>query len=210
MSILFIKICGMTTSEAVQAALDARVDAIGFVFAESKRQLTPPRAAQLAASARGKVKCVAVTRHPEQDAVDEILSVFNPDLLQTDAEDFSRLRLPASLARLPVVRAGSSEPKPLPSRLLFEGPISGTGVPADWLAARAVARRTQLILAGGLSPDNVAAAISAVSPFGVDVSSGVESSPGIKSPERIASFVTSARAALRSLTDPVRAKERAS
>ena len=131
----------MTTSEAVQAALDARVDAIGFVFAESKRQVTPQRAAQLAAPARGRVKCVAVTRHPQQSAVDEILSVFNPDVLQTDVEDFRALNLPATLERLPVVRAGGIEPKPLPSRLLFEGPVSGTGIPADWLAARVVARR---------------------------------------------------------------------
>jgi phosphoribosylanthranilate isomerase len=210
MNATFIKICGMTTIEAVQAALEARADAIGFVFAESKRLVTPQRAAELAAPARGKVKCVAVTRHPDQRNVDEILSVFNPDIFQTDAEDFSALKLPASLERLPVVRAGGAEPNLLPSRLLFEGPVSGTGVPADWIAARALTRRTQLILAGGLSPDNVAAAIAEVRPFGVDVSSGVESAPGIKSPEKIASFVRSARAALRSLNEPVRAKENAS
>ncbi len=96
---------------------------------------------------------------------------------------------------LPVVRAGGGEPQPLPARVLFEGPVSGTGVPTDWPSARAMARRTELILAGGLSPANVAAAIAEVQPFGVDVSSGVESSPGIKSPAKIASFVSAARAA---------------
>jgi phosphoribosylanthranilate isomerase len=91
-------------------------------------------------------------------------------------------------------------------RVLFEGPTSGTGIPTDWQTAHAMARRTELILAGGLSPANVAAAIAEVRPFGVDVSSGVESRPGIKSTEKIASFVRRARAAFRSL-ETARAKE---
>ena len=207
---MWIKICGMTTDDAVEAALRAQVDAIGFVFAESKRHVTPRRAAELAASARGKVRCIAVTKHPDQRDVDDILSVFKPDILQTDIEDLPRLRLPATLEVLPVVRAGGSEPTPLPTRLLFEGPVSGTGIPSDWVAACRRVARAEVILAGGLSPDNVAAAIATVKPFGVDVSSGVEVSPGRKSPEKIASFVRSARAAWHSLTPPVRAKENVS
>ena len=207
---MWIKVCGMTTPEAVEAALAAGVDAIGFVFAESKRQVTAQRAAQLAAPARGRVRCIAVTRHPEQRAVSEILAVFKPDALQTDAEDFRALELPAHLEVLPVLRAGGEEPTPLPRRFLFEGPLSGTGIPSDWATARELSRRAQLILAGGLSPENVAAAIADVRPFGVDVSSGVESMPGIKSPDKIASFVRHARAAFRSLAEPARAKENAS
>lgn len=207
---LFIKICGMTTADAVAAALAENVDAIGFVFAESKRKVSPQRAAELAAPARGKVKCVAVTKHPEQQAIDEILSVFNPDVLQTDIEDLAILKLPATLERVPVVRAGTAEPNPIPPRMLFEGPVSGTGIPADWAEARKLVHRTQLILAGGLSPANVADAIAEVRPFGVDVSSGVEQSPGLKSPEKIASFVRSARAAWQSLNEPLRAKEKVS
>jgi phosphoribosylanthranilate isomerase len=95
-------------------------------------------------------------------------------------------------------------------RLLFEGPISGTGIPADWQAARELATRAELVLAGGLTPDNVAAAITKVNPYGVDVSTGVEQSPGIKSPDKIASFVRSARAAALSLEQLERAKENAS
>ena len=102
---MWIKICGMTTPEAVAAALDARVDAIGFVFAESPRQLTPAACGALAAAARGRVRCVAVTRHPTQATLDEILKVFGPDVLQTDLPDLERLRLPAGLELLPVVRA---------------------------------------------------------------------------------------------------------
>jgi phosphoribosylanthranilate isomerase len=197
---MWIKVCGMTTAEAVQAALDASVDAIGFVFAESKRRVTPQRAAQLAQAARGRVPCIAVTQHPEQSDVDEILAVFRPDVFQTDWQDLRSLRLPRELALLPVLRSGRGEPATLPARLLFEGPVSGTGVPTDWPSARAMARRTQVILAGGLSAANVAAAISEVQPFGVDVSSGVESSPGVKSPEKIVSFVNAVRSRKESLT----------
>ena len=192
---MWIKICGMTTPEAVTAALDARVDAIGFVFAESSRRLTPPEAVRLAQSARGRVRCVAVTRHPAQATVDEILRVFRPDALQTDLSDLDRLQLPAGLDLLPVVRGGDGVPATLPGRILFEGPMSGSGVAGDWSAARRLARRTQLVLAGGLNTANVAAAIAAVQPFGVDVSSGVEVRPGMKSPDEIVNFASAARAA---------------
>jgi phosphoribosylanthranilate isomerase len=192
---MWIKICGMTTPEALAAALEAQVDAIGFVFAESPRRLTPQSAVALAAAARGRVSCVAVTRHPEQAALDEILGVFAPDLLQTDAADFETLRVPDSLGRLPVLRAGGALPARLPARVLFEGPASGTGVRVDWSAARALALRTELVLAGGLTCGNVAAAIAAVRPIGVDVSSGVEARRGVKSAAAIMSFVSAVRAA---------------
>jgi len=192
---MWIKICGMTTAAAVQAALEARVDAIGFVFARSVRELTPQAARALAAPARGRLHCVAVTHHPTQRAVDEIVRVFAPDLLQSDAEDRTTLRLPATLEYLAVLREGSPLPASLPPRILFEGPTSGRGAVSDWSAARALAQRTQLVLAGGLSAANVADAIACAQPFGVDVSSGVEEHPGVKSPAAILSFVTAARAA---------------
>jgi phosphoribosylanthranilate isomerase len=190
---LWIKICGMTTPEAVEASLDAGVDAIGFVFAESIRQLTPAKAAGLAAPARGRVLCTAVTRHPSQQAIDEIIGVFKPDLLQTDAEDLPGLRLPPQLQLLPVFRRWQGDEGPLPARVLFEGLASGTGMPCDWVAARQIARQSQLILAGGLNATNVAAAIAEVRPFGVDVSSGVEARPGMKSQAEIARFVSAVR-----------------
>jgi phosphoribosylanthranilate isomerase len=190
---VWIKICGMTTPEAVEASLNARVDAIGFVFAESVRQLTPARAVSLAAPARGRVLCIAVTRHPTQHAIDEIIAVFKPDLLQTDAEDLPGLRIAPQVQLLPVFRRWQGDDYPLPARLLFEGLASGTGMPCDWVGARHIARKSQLILAGGLNATNVAAAIAEVSPFGVDVSSGVEERPGIKSQVEIARFVSAAR-----------------
>ncbi len=194
---VWIKICGMTTAEAVAAALDARVDAIGFVFAESPRQVTPEAAAALAKPARGRALCVAVTRHPNQQLLDDILSRFEPDMLQTDAEDLGMLRVPRHLDLLPVWRTQPRQDAPPPGRLLFEGLASGTGQTCDWSSARQVAKRTELVLAGGLSAANIAAAIAEVEPFGVDVSSGVEERRGVKSPARIAEFVCAARDARR-------------
>ncbi len=191
---MWIKICGMTTPDAIATALEAGADAIGFVFAPSPRQLTPEAAAQLARPARGRARCVAVTRHPAQPALDEMLRVFRPDVLQTDEDDLAALKLPGSLERLPVVRSGERTTA-LPPRILFEGPSSGSGTASDWSAARRLARRTQLVLAGGLDSGNVAGALAAVHPFGVDVSSGVEARPGVKSPLKILQFIAAARAA---------------
>jgi|SRR5579864_3949391 len=193
---MWIKICGMTTSAAVSAALEAGVDAVGFVFAPSSRRLTPHAAAALAQPVRGRLCCVAVTRSPTQQEVDEILTHFAPDLLQSDAADLSGLRLPAQLARLPVVRSTGAVPVPLPPRILFEGPGSGTGAVSDWSLAASLARRTKLVLAGGLAAANIAAALARVRPWGVDVSSGVESEPGVKSPAEIVKFVAAVRAAM--------------
>lgn len=192
---MWIKICGMTTPDAVAASLDAGADAIGFVFAESVRRVSPNFANRLATAARGRIPCVAVTRHPSQQIIDEILNGFKPDMLQADASDLPLLELPSHLELLPVLRGEPLEGGELPPRLLFEGRASGTGLTCDWSAARRVARRSQLILAGGLNPGNVTAAIAEVAPFGVDVSSGVESRPGVKSPLEIASFVSAARRA---------------
>jgi phosphoribosylanthranilate isomerase len=200
---MWIKICGLTTPDAVAAALDAGADAIGFVFAKSVRQVSPDVARQLAAPARGRVRCVAVTRHPTQQDIDNIVSIFKPDVLQTDSTDVPSLRLPAQLELLPVLRGVGDESDSLPTRLLFEGITSGAGVPCDWTAARRVARRAELVLAGGLNPTNVTAAIEAVQPFGVDVSTGVEVRPGVKSPVEIANFVRAARESRVVYEDPV-------
>jgi len=191
----FIKICGMTTPEAVRAALDCEVDAIGFVFAPSVRNVSTARAIELAAPARRRVACVAVTRHPQRAQVDAILREFKPDILQTDIDDIEALALPRELSVLPVMRPGAHPACALAQRVLFEGPVSGSGQTTDWDEAAALAKRAQVILAGGLNPANVAAAIHRVRPFGVDVSSGVEDSPGHKSPHKIGQFVAAARAA---------------
>ena len=199
----WIKICGMTDAEAVAAALEAGADAIGFVFAPSVRCVMPETAVQLAAPARGRVRCVAVTRHPHAATVQQILRQFAPDMLQSDAADFATLELIAGCESLPVYRSGQmggsqAEHGSWPARLLFEGPVSGTGQTSNWQEAAALAARTALILAGGLHAGNVGEAIARVQPFGVDVSSGVEAAPGRKSPQKIFDFVRAARAAFES------------
>jgi phosphoribosylanthranilate isomerase len=198
----FVKICGMTDTRAVEAALDAGADAIGFVFARSVRRVTPEQALELARPARGRALCVAVTQHPSPELLELVFEIFRPDVLQTDREDFSRITLPAGVEAWPVLRG--PQPEDIIStlhadqRALFEGPKSGAGQVADWTVARALARRFALILAGGLGPSNVERAIEEVHPFGVDVSSDVEEAPGRKSPALIESFVSRARKAFAS------------
>ena len=192
---MWVKVCGLTTPDAVAAAVDAGVDAVGFVFAESKRKVTPKQAAELARDVPRDILRVAVMLHPSQAQFDEVCALFRPDVLQTDVDDLAALQLPAGLKVTPVFRAGRALPVILPMRLLFEGPVSGNGETTDWSAAAELAARTQLILAGGLKPSNVAEAISIARPFGVDVSSGVEARPGVKDPQKIYDFVRNARAA---------------
>ncbi len=192
---LWIKICGITDEAAVAAALRAGVDAIGFVFSPSPRQIQPALAARLAAPARGRALCIAVTRHPRQPLLDEIVRDFNPDGWQTDINDLGILKVPRQLPILPVLRTGSLALENPPRRFLFEGPSSGQGEIGDWSEAARLATPSQLILAGGLRVENVATAIATVRPFGVDVSSGVEAQPGNKSPALIGAFVATAREA---------------
>lgn len=195
----FVKVCGMNDTRAVEAALAAGADAIGFVFANSVRRVTPEQAAELARPARGRALCVAVTQHPSTEALEEIFEVFGPDVLQTDREDFACIQLPAGITGWSVLRGRQPEDAVAKlarqQRVLFEGPRSGTGQVADWSAAQALVDRCELILAGGLAPANVESAISSVRPFGVDVSSGVEEAPGRKSPALIEWFVSRARSA---------------
>lgn len=192
---MFVKICGMTTAEAVEAAVEAGVDALGFVFAPSVRQLTPSQAQRLAAGLPTEVLRVAVMHHPTAEQFGEVSAVFPLDVLQTDAEDLPVLHLPPHCAALPVYRDGAVPAGRLQPRILFESSSSGSGQTADWRQARTLASSTQLILAGGLDADNVAAAIAYVRPWGVDVSSGVELVRGRKDPHKIKEFVARVRAA---------------
>lgn len=188
---LFVKICGVTDIGALAAAAGA--DAVGFVFHQnSPRNVTPKAAQALALLAPAALLKVAVTNGPSQNLVDAILAEFRPDIWQSDADDFNYLDLPPHVARLPVHRTGRDAPH---SRFLFEGAVSGGGQTADWRAARDLARGRDLILAGGLNARNVAVAIAAVRPSGVDVSSGVEIEPGKKEPALIAEFIRTVRTA---------------
>jgi phosphoribosylanthranilate isomerase len=189
----WIKVCGVTTAEAVSAAASVGVDAIGFVFAESPRRVTPERAFRLAAPIRGRMACCAVVRRTSQAEVDEILQVLRPDMLQVDVGELDGLKLPRTLQVLPVASTRSRAPADLPERMLLERPPTDDGAGWDEDGIRGLSRRTRLVLAGGLDAGNVGPLVRSLAPFGVDVSRGVEIEPGIKGIELIRRFVQAVR-----------------
>ncbi len=194
---VFVKICGCRTREAVEAAVDAGADALGFVFAPSPRRVTPEHARELCDGLSDHVIRVAVMHQPSADEWLEVRRVFRPDWLQTDADDFAPLPVGGDVRPLPVYRdLGSLDEDAVAVQplALFEAGASGMGVRADWERAARLAARTDLILAGGLDPDNVATAIRQVRPWGVDVSSGVERKRGVKDLDRIVAFIDAAKA----------------
>ena len=195
---VFVKICGLRKPEHVRAAVDAGADAVGFVFAESVRRVTPAQAAAISANVPLTVKRVAVMLHPTNDEWQEVLRDFAPDVLQTDAEDFTALDVPDSIECWPVVREGTSLAESR-TTYIYEGRKSGQGETVDWSRAAAIAIEGSMILAGGLAAANVAEAIATVRPFGVDVSSAVESAPGQKDIRLIREFVSAAKAAEKNL-----------
>ncbi len=188
---LFVKICGVTDVPTAAVATEAGADAIGFVFATSPRQISPQEAVAISAKIAPRVLRVAVFSRPDRGEIDEVLCHFTPDLVQADRESLVEFN---AIDTLPVFRFGNSA-LPEGGRFLYEGPVSGAGQLVDLDGAAAVARLGDMVLAGGLRPDNIGMAIERVRPYGVDVSSGVESAPGEKDPSLIRSFVGAARAA---------------
>lgn len=188
---LFVKICGISTIEAAITCVEAGADAIGFVFTESPRQVTVEDAVTISEMLPADVARVGVLRRPSPADVARVMEGFRPDLLQADHDT---LPPDIEIGLLPVFHEG--EPAaPEGGRFLYEGPASGVGRQVDLNRAAGMARLGEMVLAGGLRPDNVGRAIVTVRPFGVDVSSGVEMAPGVKSLALIRSFVAAVRAA---------------
>jgi len=191
-----VKICGLTDRISVMVAVDAGADAIGFVFAESVRRVSAQHAAGISAHVPQRVKKVAVMMHPSNDEWQQVRTSFQPDVLQTDLADFDYLEVPEGIEKWPVMREGAMPAgDALPEIFVYEGRASGSGETVNWQLAAQLAKRGKMILAGGLSIANVPAAIKQVAPFGVDVSSGVESAPGKKESTRIQAFINAVRAA---------------
>lgn len=193
MSRVRIKICGIRDRAGLEAAIEAGADAVGLVLAESPRQVSPAWAADLLRHLPPMVQGIVVMREPDQAQLEVLFERARPAYLQADAPSLDGFKLPTGCRRLPVYR--NSEPAMYPDVLVFEGTRSGAGEEADWGLAHAVATRTRVILAGGLHAGNVGEAIAQVRPYAVDVSSGVESAPGIKDRARIMEFVAAVRAA---------------
>jgi phosphoribosylanthranilate isomerase len=191
-----IKICGLSDVAAVDAAVDAGADAVGFVFADSVRRVSVQHAVEITMQVPRRIKKVAVMLHPSDVAWQEVRNVFKPDVLQTDLADFDYLVVPDGIGKWPVIREGAvPSGDELPEIFVYEGKASGSGESVDWQLAAQLARRGRMILAGGLSSANVLQAIREIAPFGVDVSSGVEAAPGKKDTNRIREFIDAVRAA---------------
>lgn len=184
-----VKICGLTRPEDVDAAVQAGATAVGFVFADSPRRVMPEQARVLAARVpRDRCAVVAVGREIDQDLLDAARVI--------EADAVQGAPVAGVIPDRPVLPAFSNaEPPPGDDLVLVDGPAPGSGRPGDPELARRVAADRPVVLAGGLRPDGVAAAIHAVRPAGVDVSSGVEAAPGQKDPALIQQFVSAARAA---------------
>jgi phosphoribosylanthranilate isomerase len=199
-----IKICGLTGEEAIDAAIESGADAVGFVFAPSPRRVTPERAVALARRLPSFVLKVAVFADATAEEVREVTARLAPDRIQIEAGSSDALGGDMRARVLPVFHDGPKLLQEVASyreastgdpTILLDGRLSGRGETADWGVAAQVARTARVVLAGGLNPENVVLAIRIVRPYAVDVSSGVESSPGVKDPIRIAAFVAAVRAA---------------
>ena len=202
-----IKICGITTQEAAVAAGDLGADAVGFVFAESPRRVTIGTALALARDVSLLVTRVAVFRLPDPSWVKEVVSTFRPDVIQVEPSPDLKDAMGEGSRLLPVFHDSPALADHLAaglhtgSAMLLEGPgRGGRGEAPSWERAARAAGTHRLVLAGGLSPANVRDAILAVRPYGVDVSSGVESSMGVKDPNLIAQFIAATRQAEREMT----------
>jgi len=208
-----VKICGLKTDAALEAALAGGADYVGLVFfPPSPRTLSPQAAAELAAKARGRASIVALMVDPDDRLIDTVTAAAAPDLIQLHGEETpERLREVRRRWGTPVMKAikvetaedarGALAYRDAADLILFDARApsdatrpGGNGEPFDWRALLGVEHRLPYMLSGGLTPANVAEAIRATGAGIVDVSSGVESSPGEKDPELIRRFLRAAKA----------------
>jgi phosphoribosylanthranilate isomerase len=213
-----IKICGINDLGAMQAALDAGADYVGLVFfPPSPRAISLPDAAKLASLARGRAKVVALTVDGEDALFESIAKEVNPDIFQLHGrESIERLTALKQRYGKPLMKAlpiASEKDLEAVERyaavsdwILFDAQPpkdatrpGGHGKSFDWNLLATMKRPRPVMLSGGLEPENVAAAISTVQPDAVDVSSGVESAPGMKDVAKIKLFVANTRAAAHKL-----------
>jgi phosphoribosylanthranilate isomerase len=213
---LLVKICGLSTPDTLDAALDAGADMVGFVFfAASPRYVSLHAARELGARVNGRAEKVALTVDADDAMLANIVDVLRPDLLQLHGtETPARVSAIAQRFGLPVMKVLPIEtgsdlaaiPRYLKAadRLMFDARPprdatrpGGLGKPFDWHLLEGLDRSIPFMLSGGLDPQNVAEAIRITRAPAVDVSSGVESAPGVKDPDRIRAFIRAARASLR-------------
>jgi len=196
------KVCGVTDADTARVAVEAGADAVGFVFyPPSPRAIEPAQAAEIAATLPRETWRVGVFVDAGRAAIERIIEEVGLDFAQLSGDEppeaadglsrhaFKALRLPPDVDG----EAARALAAPYPHCTLLvdahaSGEYGGTGRAANWAAARALAAEHRLMLAGGLTAANVAAAIEQVGPWAIDVSSGLETSPGCKSPDLIREF----------------------
>jgi len=207
-----VKICGLKTPAALEAALAGGADYVGLVFfPPSPRNVAPETAAALAAKARGRARIVALTVDPDDALLDAIVAAAAPDLIQLHGDETPE-RVAEIRARwgrriikaVPVETAGDVQEarryQAVADLVLFDARApaastrpGGNGAPFDWRSLLGLEDGLPFVLSGGLTPDNVADAIRLTGAAVVDVSSGVESRPGEKDPDLIRRFLRAAK-----------------
>ncbi len=211
---LDIKICGLKTDDAVAAALDGGASHIGFIFfAKSPRNIDPVEAGRLRKAAIGRAKAVAVTVDADDATLGAIVAAMKPDLLQLHGhETVERVAEVKVRFGLPVIKAFAlRERDDLDQIKPYEGVVDmflfdakppkgselpgGNGVSFDWQLLSALDGQVPYMLSGGLNAANIGAALQATNARGIDISSGVESAPGIKDVSLIKGFFEAVRAA---------------
>lgn len=205
---LMVKICGITRMEDAQAAIDAGADALGFMFYKpSKRFITPGEAAKIIDHIPAHIDRVGVFVNADEETIRDAATLSGINAAQFHGEEFpdfceqfrplkiwKAFRIENERSLDVVRRFDKSDAWLLDSYV--KGSRGGTGHTFNWdLAVAAKDNGRPIILAGGLTPGNIGEAVSKVQPFGVDVSSGVESSPGLKDAGMIHSFVKAAKGA---------------
>lgn len=210
---LDIKICGLKTPEAIAAALEGGASHIGFIFfPRSPRNLVPDEAAKLRQKAKGRAKVVAVTVDADDRTLEAIAEAVKPDILQLHGSE-SPERVAEVKARygLPVMKAFAVreagdlrriEPyRGIADRFLFDAKApagselpGGNGIAFDWTLLAALDPEIDYMLSGGLNATNIGRALDEARPRGIDISSGVESAPGVKDARLIEGFFRAVRA----------------
>jgi phosphoribosylanthranilate isomerase len=211
---LDIKICGLKTKDALAAALAGGASHVGFIFfPKSPRDISAEVAGELRKAAAGRAKAVAVTVDASDDALNAIVAAMSPDMLQLHGEE-SPKRVAEVRARygLPVMKALSvREARDLDAIALYHGIADrflldakppagselpgGNGVPFDWRLLAGLDASVNYMLSGGLNAANIGEALRLTKPPGIDISSGVESAPGVKDAALIDGFFRAVRAA---------------
>jgi phosphoribosylanthranilate isomerase len=199
---VFVKICGITSEEDALLAVAMGTDAVGFIFAPSPRQMAPNKVREIIPRLPPEILTVGVFKDATADQIVQTVHACGLKAAQLSGHETPETTR-AVRQRVGLVIKGLSPGDPAlqawddfgADALMLDSPRPGSGQVFDWSLADGIPLNRKVILAGGLTPENVAAGIEAVKPWGVDVATGVESSPGRKDPTKVRAFIKAARAA---------------